>query len=213
MNDSAVYPFEFRLETIFKITASMYKGFDMKYAKSLAEKFGLDLKKRVGSLSTGYTTVFKVILSLASNADFIFLDEPVLGVDVNQRELFYKELVKRIYESNSCFIISTHLIEEIENLIDTVIVLNKGKITVNDSTESLLTEYIAVSGRAELVDEYSKGKEIIGCESMSVFKTAVFPARYCDTENVPDGLTVESVSLAKLFYHLTGGTFENEFSN
>ena len=90
MNDSALYPADFRLKTVFSITNSMYGKFDMTYALRLSELFGLDLKKRTGQLSTGYNTIYKVILALASNADFVFLDEPVLGIDVNQRELFYK---------------------------------------------------------------------------------------------------------------------------
>ncbi|MBP1545031.1 MAG: ABC transporter ATP-binding protein [Oscillospiraceae bacterium] len=203
MSDSAVYPAEFKLKTIFSITAAMYPSFDKEYAKKLAELFGLDFKKRVGRLSTGYNTIYKVILALASNADFIFLDEPVLGIDVNQREAFYRELARKMSESGSCFVVSTHIIEEMQDLIDRVIILHKGKILLSEETERLMTDYSSVSGKAELVDSFTADKEVIGSERMSVFKTAVIKDI---PEDVPDGISCEAVNLQKLFYFLTGGS-------
>lgn len=203
MSDRAVYPAEFRLKTIFSITDAMYPSFDMEYAKSLADLFGLDLKKRIGKLSTGYNTIYKVILALASNADFIFLDEPVLGIDVNQREAFYRELARKISESDSCFVVSTHIIEEMQNLIDTVIILHNGRILLTDDTETLMTGYTSVAGKAELVDSFVSDKEVIGSESMSVFKTTLIKGV---PEEIPEGLTCEQVNLQKLFYFLTGGS-------
>lgn len=203
MSDSAVYPAEFKLKTIFSITAAMYPSFDTDYAKKLSELFGLDMKMRVGKLSTGYNTLYKVILALASNADFIFLDEPVLGIDVNQRETFYRELARKISESSSCFVVSTHIIEEMQNLIDTVIILHNGKILLCDETEKLLSEYITVSGKAELVDSFIADKEVAGFEKMSLFKTAIIKG---ELDDIPEGITCEGADLQKLFYFLTGGS-------
>lgn len=202
MSDRSVYPADFRLSTIFSITEAMYPKFDMKYAKKLSELFGLELKKRVGKLSTGYNTIYKVILALASGANFIFLDEPVLGIDVNQREAFYRELAAKMSSCNSCFVISTHMIEEIQNLIDTVIILHNGKILLNGETEEILTGFSSVSGKAALVDSFTANKKVIGTEKMSLFKTAVIEDV---PEDIPDGLTCEAVDLQKLFYFLTGG--------
>lgn len=204
MSDRSVYPAEFQLKTIFAITAAMYPKFDMAYAKQLADVFGLDLKKRVGRLSTGYNTIYKVILALASNADFVFLDEPVLGIDVNQRETFYRELAGKISESEACFVVSTHIIEEMQNLIDTVIILHEGKIMLVDETENLMCGYTAVAGKAELVDSFINDQNVIGCESMSVFKTALIKGM--PDGPVPEGLSCEPVNLQKLFYFLTGGS-------
>ncbi len=205
MSDRATYPEEFKLKTIFNITHSMYENFDMEYAKRLAEEFGLDLNKRAGKLSTGYTTVYKVILALASNADFIFLDEPVLGMDVNLRELFYRELAKKMAESESCFVISTHLIEEAQNLIDTVLVIHDKRLLINREIDELLTDYAAISGKADIVDEFVKDKQVVGSETMSVFKTVVVKVGNEETLKLPEGLTEETINLQKLFYYLTGG--------
>lgn len=207
MNDSALYPADFRLKTVFSITNSMYGKFDMTYALRLSELFGLDLKKRTGQLSTGYNTIYKVILALASNADFVFLDEPVLGIDVNQRELFYKTLARKMNEETSCFIISTHIIEEAQNLIDRVLVLHEGRIILSDDTESLLGKYAAVSGKCDLVDSFTADKKVICTENMGVFKKAVFEAESFSGD-VPGELSLDTVNLQQLFYYLTGGAPE-----
>lgn len=210
MNDSTLYPSNFRVKTIFSITDSMYDRFDMEYAVKTAEMFGLDLKKRLRQLSTGYNTVYKVILALASNADFIFLDEPVLGIDVNQRELFYKILARKMTDETSCFIISTHIIEEIQNLIDRTMILHGGKILLDGDTESLMNSYAAVSGKADAVDEFTAGRNVVCTESMGVFKKAVFEAEGLSETDIPEGLSPDTVNLQQLFYYLTGGAPEEK---
>ena len=210
MNDSTLYPSNFRVKSIFSITDSMYESFDMDYAKDLADMFGLDLKKRLKQLSTGYNTIYKVILALASNADFVFLDEPVLGIDVNQRELFYKTLVRKMSEERSCFIISTHIIEELQNLIDRTIILHEGKILLEGDTETLISKYAAVSGKADAVDEFTAGRKIICTERMGTFKKAVFEAGDFTEDDISDGLSLDTVKLQQLFYYLTGGAPEEK---
>ncbi|MDE5577491.1 MAG: ABC transporter ATP-binding protein [Oscillospiraceae bacterium] len=210
MNDSTLYPSNFRVKTIFSITDSMYDRFDMEYAVKTAEMFGLDLKKRLKQLSTGYNTIYKVILALASNADFVFLDEPVLGIDVNQRELFYKTLARKMADGTSCFIISTHIIEEIQNLIDRTMILHGGKILLDGDTETLMSRYAAVSGKAETVDAFMSGRSVICTESMGVFKKAVFEAEDFSESDVPEGLSLDTVNLQQLFYYLTGGAPEEK---
>ncbi|MCH5348106.1 MAG: ABC transporter ATP-binding protein [Oscillospiraceae bacterium] len=210
MNDSTLYPSNFRVNTIFSITNSMYENFDIDYAKNLADMFGLDLKKRLKQLSTGYNTIYKVILALSSNADFVFLDEPVLGIDVNQRELFYKTLARKMSEERSCFIISTHIIEEIQNLIDRTLILHDGKIFLEGDTEALMSNYAAVSGKADAVDEFTSGRKVICTETMGAFKKAVFEAENFTENDIPSQLTLDTVNLQQLFYYLTGGAPEEK---
>lgn len=210
MNDSTLYPLNFRVRTVFSITDSMYENFDMDYAENLAEIFGLDLKKRLKQLSTGYNTIYKVILALASNADFVFLDEPVLGIDVNQRELFYKTLARKMSEEKTCFIISTHIIEELQHLIDRTLILHEGKILLDGDTETIMSSYAAVSGKADAVDEFTAYRKVICTESMGVFKKAVFETENFTEDDVPDGLSLDTVNLQQIFYYMTGGAPEEK---
>ena len=79
---------------MFRWTADFYPGFDMEYAESLAKEFGLDIKKKLKGLSTGYLTISKLITALACPAPYVIFDEPVLGLDANHRELFYRRLIE-----------------------------------------------------------------------------------------------------------------------
>ncbi len=204
VSDSGTYPPELKLKTVFRLTEMMYDKFDMDYAIELSKKFQLDLKEKVGALSTGYTTIYKVILALSSNADFVFLDEPVLGLDVNMRELFYRELAKKMADNEACYVISTHLIEEAQSLIDRVIIVHDKGILIQGDVDELLSQYVSVSGKTNAVDTYIEDKQVIGTETMGSFKTVVISEEgYGDksTENIK----IENITLQKLFYYLTGG--------
>lgn len=113
MSEVNLYSERSRVKQLFKTTALLYGDFNDTYAKKLAQTFGLDLNARFGKLSTGYRTIFKLIIALCVPAEYIFLDEPVLGLDANHREIFYQELIETYSDHPRTFVISTHLIEEI----------------------------------------------------------------------------------------------------
>ena len=77
----------------------------------------------------------------------IFLDEPVLGLDANHRELFYTYLIETYQERPRTFVISTHLIEEIANLLEDIIIIDQGKLIRAESIETILKNGRIVSGR------------------------------------------------------------------
>ncbi len=98
LSEHTYYPEGMKVKKAMQWTATFYPHFDAAYAERLCAAFGLDTGKKVKALSTGYATIFKLILGLATNAPFLLLDEPVLGLDANHRDLFYKTLVEK-YET------------------------------------------------------------------------------------------------------------------
>ena len=82
----------------------------------------------VRTLSTGYKSIFKLVLALSVNVPYLFLDEPVLGLDANHREMFYRILLEKYIEEPFTIVISTHLIEEVASVIEHVVILKDGKI-------------------------------------------------------------------------------------
>lgn len=203
MNDNTFYPSEFKLKTILKITGSMFFSFDLAYAKALMEKFNINLNSRVGRLSTGENSAFKTILALASNCDYIFLDEPVLGVDTKVRELIYTELAEKIAEEKSCFVITTHLIDEIAGMLEYVSILHQGKLILSDTMENIAEKYISLSGKAEEINKLIKAIKPIGDDSIGPFRRVII--EQTDFPEIPESVTVSSVGLQELFNALTGG--------
>ncbi|MDF2842190.1 MAG: putative transport system ATP-binding protein [Herbinix sp.] len=139
VNESDYFPEKMKVKTAFHWAKKFFPSFDAAYAKQLANTFKLNMNAVVKSLSTGYNSIFKLILALSVNTPYIILDEPVLGLDANHRELFYQILLKKFSDNPCTIVISTHLIEEISTLIDHIIIIDQGQILKNDSCESLLS--------------------------------------------------------------------------
>jgi len=206
MTEKNLYPEDERVRNIYKWIKEFYPSFDVEYAKDLSERFGLDTKKRVKSLSTGYTSIFKAVAALASNADILLLDEPVLGLDANHRDMFYKELISNYSESPKTIIISTHLIEEVASIIEEAIIIKEGKLVLKQSVEELLSGAYMVSGEASKVDKYIQGRKCIGIDSIGSFKSAtVLEAVNNKDEALAEELELEfgKAELQKLFISLT----------
>ena len=148
MNDKKMYPENLRLDNLFKEMGRFYEGFDRTAAAGFAEAFGLDLRKKIGSLSTGYRSVYQLVVGLSLDVDYLLLDEPVLGLDANHRELFYKLLLDDYLEKQRTVIIATHLIEEVTGFIGRAVLLHEGKIVGDAQTAALdeqgltLMEYV-----------------------------------------------------------------------
>ncbi len=129
--------------------ALFYDNFDITYAFELTKLFNIDLKKRAYSLSQGHYTLLQNIIVLASNAKILIFDEPVLGVDASNRELFYKELIKLYLKQEANIFISTHLIDELQLVINDFIIINDSKIiysndvdNINESLEELFINLV-----------------------------------------------------------------------
>src|ERR1035437_4847795 len=147
MSEKNYYPDTMKIKDAFKWTKEFYPDFDAAYAKTLADRFELNLNKRIKSLSTGYSSIFKIVTALSTNVPYILLDEPVLGLDANHRDLFYKIVIEK-YSANPCtIIISTHLIEEAAGVIEQVVVIKDGSIIRDEPREELLSKGYTVSGR------------------------------------------------------------------
>ncbi|HHV32488.1 MAG: ABC transporter ATP-binding protein [Ruminococcaceae bacterium] len=200
MTEGSKYPDRMRVVDALSWSAEFYPNFGGKYARSLCKKFDLNEFQKIGGLSTGYTSIFKLIIALACGSEFVLLDEPVLGLDANHRELFYRELIENFSSSQRCFILSTHLIEEAATLIDRIIIVKNGTILLNEDAQDILESGCTVSGPADLVDRYVQGKKLIGSDKLGGLKSA-YLMEPCT--HVPDGLTVGTLDLQKLFIQLT----------
>jgi ABC-2 type transport system ATP-binding protein len=176
--------------------------FDSTYAHRLTDAFGLQTKKYIRSLSTGYKSIFKNILALASNAPYILLDEPVLGLDANHRDMFYKFMIEKYSESPYTAIISTHLIEEVASIVEHVVIIKEGLIIRDEPREALMDSGYSVSGRAEDVRAFISGKEVLGIDALGGFEMAyVFGT--CSKSELPEGLEICKMDLQRLFIQLT----------
>ncbi|MCW6076079.1 ATP-binding cassette domain-containing protein [Clostridium sporogenes] len=206
MEEKNLFPETMKIVDVFKWTKEFYENFDMEYAIKLSEMFNLNTDEKVKSLSTGYKLISKIITTLASGAEILIFDEPILGLDANHRELFYKELLKVYDDGEKTIIISTHIIEEISHLLEKVIILKEGKIIENDSVENILNLAYAVSGSNDAVDKYIISKNTIDIETLGSYKKATILQERTkeDLDYIKKlQLEINTVELQKLFIYLT----------
>lgn len=202
MSETNLYPNAMKISEIIKWTKKFYPNADTNLAFDLAKKFSLDTKKKFGSLSTGQRTIIKFIAAVSSNAKYTLLDEPVLGLDANHRELLYKVILEEYAENPRTFVISTHLIEEVTALLEQVIIIDSGKIIMLDSTEDLLQKGYTATGNSKDIEEFVKNKECLGIEKVGSVGVAYILGE--KEKNVPENIEITGMNLQKLFIKLTG---------
>ncbi|SEK29333.1 ATP-binding cassette domain-containing protein [Ruminococcus albus] len=202
MSSDDLLPMHMRVKDTIKAQAYFYKNTDEDYAIRLCDVFGIDPKKRLSQLSTGQRTLAKVSLALSSGADFIFLDEPTLGVDANFREELYKKIIERFDKTEAAFIISTHLIDECAGLFEHCFVLEEGRLIADEDCEELQANAYLIEGRAKDVTEYLKDKQ---CLKKTIIGTLCSACVKGEVKDVPDGLEVSHPSLQQLLIAMTGG--------
>ena len=101
VGEKNLYPDDMKVKRALDTAAVFYPDFDRSYAESLAKQFELPLNKKINGLSTGYGSIFRLILGLSVNTPYVLFDEPVLGLDAQHRDLFYKLLVQK-YAEHPC---------------------------------------------------------------------------------------------------------------
>lgn len=200
MSEQLLYDPKMKITEMFKTAALFYPDYDMEYALKLCDEYKLDPKKKLNKLSTGYRTIASCINALSCGAEFVFLDEPVLGIDANHRDMFYKHIISRYNEKPATYVISTHLIEESANLIERAIVIKEGKLLFDKDTDELKNMGYIISGKDELVRNYAEGKKIIGGESLASFTSLYILG---EPDALPEGVTAEPMTLQQLFIQLT----------
>ena len=202
MGEKNCYPDTMRIREAFYWGNRLYPNFDLENANYLAEEFSLNVKQRVKELSTGMSSMFRLAIALSSGTPYVFLDEPVLGLDAVHREQFYRLLVRQFEKKPACYIISTHLIEEAAGIIEDVIIIKKGEILLCESTENLLERGYTVAGTIAAVDAFVQDKDCIGQEQLGGLKSAYILEKL-EKSQVPEGLEITKLNLQQLFVQLT----------
>ena len=194
----------YTLKAYLRAAETYLPHWDKEMAARLLELFGLEKKKKLGKLSKGMLSMVTILVAMASKAEFTFLDEPVAGLDVVAREQFYQLLLEEYTETGRTFVLSTHIIEEAADVMEEVIILDRGKILLKENTQELVDRARYVTGLADQVDGATAGLPCHHVENIGRSKavTVLLP----EGEELHPGydVTVQPVNLQKLFVALCG---------
>ena len=125
-----------KVSEVINYFSEFYKDFDKERAYKLLEDLKLDSEKRIIKMSKGMQEKLQLILVMSRDADLYILDEPLSGVDPATRDYILDTILSNFKEGAS-IIISTHLITDIERILDEVIFIDEGKIVLNSSADEL----------------------------------------------------------------------------
>lgn len=206
VRESARYPDDAKPKHAFAVAELFFPNWDADFAARLIEDFRLPLNTRIKKLSRGQLSAVGVIIGLAARTDVTFFDEPYLGLDAVARQLFYDHLLADYAEHPRTIVISSHLIDEIADLIEQVLVVDDQQIVVNESVEDLRDRAFSVVGPVADVDAFVAGREELHRERLgSVASSTVLGALTDDDRHrlTAAGLTTASVSLQELIVRLT----------
>lgn len=130
-------------------------------AEKLLDTFRLPLKKKITKLSKGMKTALQIVVGLASYADVTILDEPTNGLDAGMRKKFYKALQESYEKHPRLFLISTHHIEEIQPLCESLIVIHNQRALFHESMDTVRMRGIWLAGDKEKVENLIKSQQVL----------------------------------------------------
>ncbi len=194
------------VEETLKHCARYRTDFDLSYAMELVEQFGLEPKKALSALSLGMQSAVNAIEGLASGAALTLFDEVHHGMDAPSRTLFYNAILDRRDSTGRTCVLSTHLVSEAAYLFDHVLVLDKGRLVVDDPQDEFLARGTTVTGDAAAVDEFTAGRTVINRRALGPTAAAmVYEVLSREDRSAAEaaGLELTPASLQDLFIHLT----------
>lgn len=181
-------------------------NFDMDYARELAKRFGLPLDKRVKKLSRGMQSALDATLGLANRAPVSIFDEVYLSMDPPSRKIFYQEIIEDQDRFPRLMILSTHLVSEMEYLFDHVLILDQGRLVIDEDFETVINRGAAVTGPSAEVDAFVKDKKQLSSKQLGPTKSVMIYESISEAQRVEAqkrDLEIGPVSLQELFIHLT----------
>jgi ABC-2 type transport system ATP-binding protein len=149
MADVAVLPRWLRVRQALDYCSGVHPRFDRAVATDFLAKTDIDMKSRVRELSKGMVTQLHLALIMAIDARLLVLDEPTIGLDLLYRRRFYDTLLNDYFDKERTILLTTHQVEEVENLFTDVIFINHGRVALSASVEDLGRRYQQVTLAAE----------------------------------------------------------------
>lgn len=128
-----------KVSQLLKFFEDFYEDFDINVAREMLDNLGIDEKARLKTLSKGTKEKVQLILVMSRKAQLYVLDEPIGGVDPAARDYILSTIIRN-YSPNSAILISTHLIQDVERVLDEVILIKEGRIYLQDSVDNIREE-------------------------------------------------------------------------
>ena len=161
------YPDFFTVRSALSAGELLYPSWDGELAEELLAEFELPARRPIRKLSRGMTAAVGIVIGLASRAPLTVFDEPTLGLDAVARQTFYERLLADYAAHPRTVVLSTHLIEEVAGVLERVVVLDRGRLLLDDDVEALRERTVEVSGPTDAVRAACRDGDVLHEESLA----------------------------------------------
>ena len=219
IDDQVALPASLTISEILEAAGKFYPQWDRGLAGRLFEYFSFVPQQRYRSLSKGKKSTFNAIIGLAARCALTIFDEPTTGMDAAVRKDFYRALLQDYLQRPRTVIFSSHLLNEIEDILEEVLLLGEGRKRLHLPAAELREYAVGLRGKADTVLRFTAGKEIyrreqFGRDSIYMVTRNSYPASALQ-EAKAAGLEVLPVATADLCVYLTAtnkGGIDDVFS-
>lgn len=143
--DVAVLPRWLRVSQALDLVEGVHTRFNRARAMEFLRRTDIRMRSRVRELSKGMVTQLHLALTLAIDARLLVLDEPTLGLDLLYRRQFYDTLLNDYFDKERTILVTTHQVEEIENLLTDIIFIDHGRVVLDSPVETLAERYLQLT--------------------------------------------------------------------
>ena len=157
VREEQAYP-DFRVGHAIRVASWFYPNWDQELARRLLTDFDLPPGRRIRKLSRGMRSAVGIVIGLAARAELTLFDEPYAGLDPVGRQLFYDRLLADFAEHPRTVVLSTHLVDEAADLLEHVVILDRGKVVLDAPADDVRGTAMTVSGPATAVEEFAAGR-------------------------------------------------------
>jgi ABC-2 type transport system ATP-binding protein len=194
--DVAVLPRWIRVTRLLDYVAGVHPKFDRAKAESFLAKTEIKHTSKVRELSKGMVAQLHLALVMAIDAKLLVLDEPTLGLDILYRKQFYDSLLNDYFDRTRTIIVTTHQVEEIQDVLTDLMFINRGRIVLECSMEEFESRYVEVMLHPDHVDGARSLKPIY---ERQVFGRSVMLFDHVDRNQLAGLGDVRTPSIADLF--------------
>jgi ABC-2 type transport system ATP-binding protein len=199
--DVAVLPRWIRVSQALAFLEGVHPRFDRAKAERFLAKTSVRRRSRVRELSKGMVTQLHLAMVMAIDAKLLVLDEPTLGLDILVRKAFYDSLLNDYFDRQRTIVVTTHQVEEIQDVLTDVMFIDHGRIVFSSSMEDLETRFVEVMAGPEQV---AAARTLRPIRERQIFGRSILLFDGVDRQQLAALGEVRTPSIADLFVAILG---------
>jgi ABC-2 type transport system ATP-binding protein len=208
VREDQVFP-DCKVHQALRAASWFYPNWSGELAETLLADFDLPANRAIKKLSRGMRSALGIVIGLAAQAEITLFDEPYAGLDAVARRLFYDRLLASYAERPGTVILSTHLIDEVADLLERVVMIDHGRIVLDAAADDVRGSATTVSGPIAAVEEFIAGRRTWDRRRIASQESVVVAGTLDDHDWIRARelrLNLESLSLQEVMVHAAGKT-------